>query len=61
MIKINRDALVAVIDYLVARHPNELPRGVTTLEQLHLKIGQQQVIETLREYLEHLEASSGKS
>ena len=51
---------MAVIDYLVARHPNELPRGVTTLEQLHLKIGQQQVIETLREYLEHLEASSGK-
>lgn len=61
MIKINRDALVAVIDYLVARYPNELPRGVTTLEQLHMKIGHQQVIETLREYLEHTEASRGKS
>ena len=59
MLKINRDALVVVIDYLVARYPNELPRGVTTLEQLHMKIGQQHVIETLREYLEHMESSRG--
>lgn len=60
MIKINQDGLVAVIDYLVARFPNRLPRGVTNLDEIHIKIGNQQVIEQLREYLEHLEKSNGK-
>jgi hypothetical protein len=61
MLKINPDTLRVVIDYLVARYPNELPRSVTTLEQLHMKIGEQHVIQTLAEWAEYLEHTNGKS
>lgn len=60
MLKINPETLRVVIDYLVARYPNELPQSVTTLEQLHLKIGQQHVIRSLVEWHDYMEQQNGK-
>ena len=52
---INPTSLRQVIEYLEARYPNKLPRTPMGLDSLHIKIGEQHPIETLRELLEHLE------
>lgn len=52
---INPTMLQEVIEYLEARYPNKLPRTPMSIDQLHMKIGEQHVIETLHELREYIE------
>lgn len=61
MTKINPDTLMLVIEYLDARYPDQLPTGVTSLETLHLRIGEQNVIRSLEEWHTYLVSKNGKS
>lgn len=60
MVKINPDILRQIITYLEAKYPNELPKTITTIERLHIQIGEQNVIRTLIEYLEYMERQNVK-
>jgi hypothetical protein len=50
--KINQRDLDALIDILQVKFPNVLPPTSTSLENIHMKIGQQQVIKYLKEIAE---------
>lgn len=42
-------ALEAVIEGLKEKFPDRLPKNITTTEEIHIRIGQQQVIRYLLE------------
>jgi hypothetical protein len=60
MIKINPDSVRQTINYLETKFPNRLPRTITSIEKLHVLIGEQNVIQTLEELLEYLEQENAK-
>lgn len=50
--KLTKASLEAIIDTVEERFPNRLPKTNTTTDQIHMLIGQQQVIAFLRELME---------
>lgn len=49
---INPTILSNLIEFLKLKYPDSLPANVTTLEGIHIKIGNKQVITTLEQLLE---------
>lgn len=50
--KVHPDVLENLIEYLSLKYPDSLPVGAVTIEGIHIKIGNKQVINTLKEILE---------
>ena len=55
--KINPQDLATVIEEALKKFPDEIPRQQVTIEQIHMKIGQQQVINYLLECYERITES----
>jgi hypothetical protein len=51
-VKITMEALIEVIQGLQEKFPNELPKKATTIDNIHIAIGQQQVIAYLESIAE---------
>jgi len=53
--KLTSTAFQQVIEVLLEKYPNRLPKDTVSLEEIHRLIGQQDVIRYLIEHLEMLE------
>jgi hypothetical protein len=53
--KLTTTAFEQVIEVLLEKYPNRLPKDTISLEEIHRLIGQQDVIRYLVEHLEMLE------
>lgn len=53
--KLTTTAFEQVIEVLLEKYPNRLPRATISLEEIHRLIGQQDVIRYLVQHLEMLE------
>lgn len=53
--KINQQTLQTVLEILIEKYPNKLPKDKIAIEELHIKIGQQQVISYLEDVYERLQ------
>lgn len=51
---ISQQNLQTVLEILMEKYPNKLPTDKIAIEELHMKIGQQQVIKYLEEIYERL-------
>jgi hypothetical protein len=51
---ISQQNLQSVLEILMEKFPNKLPKDKIAIEELHIKIGQQQVITYLEEIYERL-------
>ena len=50
--KITEAALEEVVNLLMSKYPDSLPTGITTLDEIHRRVGQQDVIRFLHAQLE---------
>ena len=51
---ITQQSLQSVLEILIEKYPNRLPKDKIAIEELHIRIGQQQVISYLEEIYERL-------
>lgn len=57
---INPTDLAEVLEKLMEAYPNELPKQQTSVEQIHIKIGEQRIIDYLMDHYTRLtEGQSG--
>lgn len=55
--KLTSNILQDLLEKLSEKFPNKIPKDIQTIDQLHILVGQQQVIRYLNEYIEKLERS----
>lgn len=53
--KLTTTAFAQIIEVLLEKYPNRLPKDTVSLEEIHRLIGQQDVVRYLIEHLEMLE------